>query len=79
MKLTFSTKNKLKSPARLMDENNDGIKKESSSAGQYIARSMDTNTNTMFIGTVGSLTTTRRTTNNMFESIKPTRDCNCGK
>lgn len=84
MKLTFSTKNKVKSPARLIDENNENIQKKPSPQG-YIDKPMDNNnTTTMLIGTVGSRSidinfTTRRTTNNMFEAIKPTRDCNCGK
>lgn len=83
MKLTFSTKNKLKSPARLIDGNNDNIQKNPSPQ-PYIATPMDNNNtnNNMFIGAIGSRSidiSTRRTTNNMFEAIKPTRDCNCGK
>jgi hypothetical protein len=78
MKLVFSTKNKLKSPSRvLMDENENTKKGVESYSSTLSANSMD-NKNRV-LGSRDIHFITRRTTYNMFEVIKPTRDCNCGK
>lgn len=74
MKLVFSTKNKLKSPSRvLMDENGENTKM----GFEPSVNRMD-NKNPV-LGSRDIDFITRRTTYNMFEAIKPTRDCNCGK
>jgi len=81
MKLVFSTKNKLKSPSRvLMDENgeNENTKKGLESYSSTSSANIMDNKNRV-LGSRDIHFITRRTTYNMFEVIKPTRDCNCGK
>jgi len=80
MKLTFSTKNELKSPARLINENNnnntENLKKELEPTPSIINKVENRN---MLSGSRDINFNTGRTKYNMFEAIKPTRDCNCGK
>ena len=83
MNLVFSTKNRVKAPAYVITEKNQKNMEQENNTNS-LSKTLDSS----FNNKSGPFTATMSFTNksifskpkyNMFDSIKPTRECNCGK